>query len=94
MTNIRIRKISTFNAVLFLTAVLSVLFMSGTVFAADKAARLKVSYFRQSGKEEVVDEEWSKNAYQFEVTMKSTSALVRLFLLTRVMPIYQLIQLI
>ena len=75
MTNIRIRKISTFNAVLFLTAVLSVLFMSGTVFAADKAARLKVSYFRQSGKEEVVDEEWSKNAYQFEVTMKSTSAL-------------------
>lgn len=75
MASTRIRKITTCISVLFLTAVLSVLLLPGTVFAGNKAARLKVSYFPQTGKEDVVNEEWSKNAYQFEVTMKTKTAL-------------------
>ena len=75
MESTRTRKFTTSIAVLFLTALLSVLLVPGTVFASDKAARLKVSYFPQSGKEDVAEEEWNRNSYQFEVTMKTKTAL-------------------
>ena len=71
----RTRTHTTCIAVLFLTALLSVLLVPETVFASNKAAGLKVSYFPQSGKEGTADEEWNRNAYQFEVTMKTKTAL-------------------
>ena len=69
-------RLMSWAAVCLLSAALSVMFLPGTVLAANKAARLKVTYFPEKGENDP-DEEWSKNAYQFEVTMKAKTVLAK-----------------